>query len=117
MSRSYLRKFRKQIKHITFLDKVFARTALLNIVIFCMILLTGFAYIAEINSVTAKGYQIRELEEQISELTVHNERMELEVATLQSMQNVNERIRMLGMVPSGGVDYLVPGRPAIAVNK
>jgi hypothetical protein len=91
--------------------------ALINMVILAMVLLIGFAYIVQVNRSTTKGYQIRDLETSIEKLGIENQRLEIEVAGNRSVAAVDERVKMLGMVPTDTPDYVSAGAPTVALNR
>tara|TARA_Y100000031_G_C8130637_1_gene342724 strand:- start:273 stop:548 length:276 start_codon:yes stop_codon:yes gene_type:complete len=90
--------------------------AVINIVILALVLLIGFAYIVQVNRSTTKGYQIRDLETRIEQLGIENQRLEIEVAGNRSVAAVDERVKMLGMVPTETPDYVSAGTPTVALK-
>lgn len=70
-----------------------------------LILALGAAYLFSVNDTATKGYQIRGLEKQLVELKEANKRLELEAASLKSIQSIEAQARTLNLVPSGGVNY------------
>lgn len=70
-----------------------------NIVTFAVLLIVCLAYIVQVNSTASKGYQIRDLETTIHELTVANQQSQLEINEAQSLDNIQHAVKMIGMVP------------------
>ncbi len=85
-----------------------------NMTLGTLILVLGVGYLVQVNGIAAKGYQIRELEDQISELRQQNEDLELESLQLQSMGSVKDKVVSLGMVDTGTAEFLVVSPVAVA---
>lgn len=79
-----------------------------------LLVLLGAGYLAEINTTSAKGYQIRTLESEISDLKQQGERLELQVAKEQSVQAVEQKVQDMGMVPTPKVEYMMATVPQVA---
>lgn len=88
---------------------------LINVVTFAVVVLLCGAYIFQVNSSISKGYQIRDLETSIHELTLSNQQMELNVRQAQSLKNVTHAVKMLGLVNAGNPVYIESGGPAYAL--
>ena len=73
-------------------------------------------YLCLNNQTAAHGFAIRDLERKIDELQDEKRRLDLEVLSRRSMDNVEARVRDLGFVPIGGVDYLFTGRSGVALK-
>lgn len=68
----------------------------------------GWGYLSQVNAVTAKGFAIRRLEKEVAELQVKNEKLSLELSSLQALDTVEAKIKMMGLVEVGDVVYLTP---------
>ncbi len=88
---------------------------LVNIATFAVVILLCGAYIYQVNSSISKGYQIRDIETQIRELTLSNQQMELSAREAQSLQNVAHAVKMLGLVDAENPIYLEAPAPAFAM--
>lgn len=75
--------------------------------VFLMVMLVGALsiYLLEVNSIAAKGYEIRNLEEQVDEIQAENEKLAVRVIELKSMNELDEKVAALDMVPVGGMTY------------
>jgi len=90
--------------------KKFLKPEILNGVILAMIVVVGVSYLVEVNRATTKGYKIRDLERQIQGLEESAQKVEMEIAELQSLDSIEERVEKLGMVPVDRIEYVkVPG--------
>jgi hypothetical protein len=88
-----------------------------NMVTFAVLVAICFAYIVQVNSTASKGYQIRDLENTIRELSVSNQQSELEIHQAQSLENIQHAVKMIGMVPSDQVVYLDARGGSVAFAK
>lgn len=79
---------------------------LMNVLTLGAVLAIALAYVVQINAAAAKGYQIRELETHIRELSLTNQTLELDLQQAQSLENVTRAVKMLGMVPSETPRYV-----------
>ncbi|MFH0988098.1 MAG: hypothetical protein V1763_01865 [Parcubacteria group bacterium] len=71
-------------------------------------------YLFEVNSIATQGYQMHDLEKQISALKDGNEKLTLQVIGLESMTNLTDRIASLGMVSADGLSYYNAGSEVVA---
>ncbi len=79
-----------------------------------VVLILAAGYVAQISAVSAKGYQIRDLENQIVELKEQEEKIELKVAESQSVRSVDEKVKEMGLVPTAKVEYVMATAPVVA---
>jgi hypothetical protein len=86
-----------------------------NIASFLLVLVMVGAYIVQVNSSVTKGYQMRNLENTIQELTLQNEKMEVAIREAQSLQNVKRSMQMIGFVQAGAPQYTSSATPAMAL--
>lgn len=97
--------------HVTVLTSGFG---LAVFVVMAVVFFVG--YLFQVNAISAKGLQIRSLESRISDLKREDEKLELKVAQEQSIQSVQTKVKELGMIPSGQVEYVSAGAPTVAKN-
>ncbi len=90
-------------------------TLALNVVTTCCVVLFAAAYIVQVNGSVAKGYAIREVEDQIKTLSLANQKMEVIVREAQSLENVTRNVKMLGMVTSDAPSYVNAGASSVAL--
>jgi hypothetical protein len=92
----------------------FLKPEILNISVLCLIAIMGAFYLVQVNRATTKGYEIRDLEKRINVLEEDTRKAELEVAELQSLDSIEQRMETLGMVPVERIQYVkVPGTVAV----
>ncbi len=92
----------------------FINLKVVNVMLGCLIVMVGLFYLIEINSLAAKGYQIKELEQTVAKLRQTNSDLEFEALNLQSMGRIKDRVADLGMVAVGETEYLTPTPVAVA---
>ena len=95
----------------------FGRNAVrLNLLTLALLLLFAAAYIVQVNGSVAKGYTIRQYEDQIKQLTLDNQKLEVTVREAQSLTNVTRSVKMLGLVAAETPKYLTSATPAVAMR-
>ena len=70
-----------------------------------LILVVGGVYLVQVNSSATKGYEIKKLERQLMDFKETAKRLELEAASLQSIQNIETTAQTLNLIPSQGLKY------------
>lgn len=88
-----------------------------NIVTFAVLMTVCLAYIIQVNGTASKGYQIRDLENSIHQLTVSNQQTELEIHQAQSLENIQHSVKMIGMVPADQAVYVDARGGSVAFAK
>ncbi len=76
----------------------------------------GVLYIWQVNVAATSGFTMRDLDYEIEELQTDNERFQIEIAHLQSIDSVTTRLQMLGMTKIEDVNY-ISGSSAVAINR
>jgi cell division protein FtsB len=71
-------------------------------------------YLAQINSLSTKGFEMRELQKQITMLQAENEKLELQMLDMQALSSLVERARSLQLVASSDVRYISGANTALA---
>ncbi|MFA4846255.1 MAG: hypothetical protein WC654_06905 [Patescibacteria group bacterium] len=90
-------------------------TVALNIASLAVVGLLLIVQIIQVNAATTKGYQMRELENQISELSLLQQNLQLESRKVQSLDHVSRSIKMLGFIESDMPTYLSSSTPSVAM--
>lgn len=96
-------------------DWVNKNALVINLVSFGFVIVMMALYIVQVNATISKGYVMRDLETQVHELSLMNEKMELETRQSQSLQHVSESIKMLGFVEAGMPEYVDLGASTYAL--
>ncbi len=78
----------------------------LNKFLFIVIIAVGVYYLAGINDLTVKGFELQEEKGKINLLKEENAALELKATGLESYNNLSERAKELKMVAVGEIDYI-----------
>ena len=84
-----------------------------NMAILVSILVLGLTYLFQINALGTKGYQIRNLEQKIKELSVEQKVLEVEGSELKSITRIQQEAMARNFVPTQGVNYIKDGDYAL----
>ena len=71
-----------------------------------MLVVVGVFYLLEVNSLSTQGYELKRLDKTLAETRTEHDKLEMEAASLKSIQNVDAEIKNLNLVPSSGMKYL-----------
>lgn len=82
-----------------------------------LIIVFGFLYILQINNSTSKGYKIRSLKNQISELGEINKSYQVNISNLKSINFLQSKTEGLKMVKAQGIEYLAFPTTSVVVIK
>ena len=75
---------------------------------FVVMLSFAVAYVLQMSSVTMQGYAMRDLEVGVEALQLQSEELSVAVAQAKSLEQVAERMQILGFVESDRVVYVTP---------
>lgn len=75
-------------------------------VLFFMILLLGSFYLYQVNDLATKGYEIRDIENEIKNLKADNEKNKIKEVELKSMHNIEKIAEDLNLVSSKNSTYV-----------
>ncbi|MBI5370361.1 hypothetical protein HZA85_04210 [Candidatus Uhrbacteria bacterium] len=74
-------------------------------------------YVVQVNRTVSQGYQMRELETRINDLTITNQKMEVATQQAQSLDNIARATKMIGLVKAERPVYVQAGAPSYAMAK
>lgn len=94
-----------------------SHTLALNLVTSALVIMAAASYIIQVNGSVAKGYAIREIEDEIHDLTLANQKLEVTVREAQSLENVNRSVKMLGLVDADTPRYVSASAPSVALAR
>lgn len=66
----------------------------------------SFLFMAQTNRMTLKGYDINKLEHEKQELLEQQERLRVELSSLQSIYEIEKGVENSGMIPVNKINYL-----------
>lgn len=87
------------------------RTAVLNTILLVLIIFSTILYLFQINKLTVYGFKIKELENKKNDLNQSFQELELKKLRLESINNLQNDFRKIGLVKTETVEYLRPFRP------
>lgn len=102
-------------RHISVRAWIVNHVVALNIASLVFVALLVVSYIIQVNASISQGYQIRELENQLDELSLLNQNLELETRKSQSLEHVADSVKMLGFVEAEMPNYISGSEPAFAL--
>lgn len=70
-----------------------------------VIIFVGVLYVMQTSNLSARGYEIGDLQKQITLLEQDNQKLEYEIANQQSMKNLEQRVKKLNLVAVGDIEY------------
>ncbi|HAT03855.1 MAG TPA: hypothetical protein DCS29_03740 [Candidatus Magasanikbacteria bacterium] len=97
--RQSLRQKKEAIRNVL-LSTTFRTGLTICIVVF------GFMYVWQTNTVSTKGYLISDLEQKIQELEQETRGLEVNIAKHRSMQNLQSRLSETNFIVAANVDYM-----------
>lgn len=86
----------------------FNRTTVIRAVVGSVVLAAGMGYLFAVTSVSTQGFRIKSLQTHIEELQRENEKMELQIARLQSGEQIRSAAERMKLVDTTSVKYLQP---------
>lgn len=88
----------------------------LNALLLLLALGLSLAYVALINGNTLKAYAIRDSEKRLTALKTINEKMELDLAELRSVDHIKTAAAHLGLVATDKIEY-IKADTGVALNR
>ncbi len=70
-----------------------------------LIVFLGVLNIVNLSSLSTKGYDISDLQKQITSLERENQKLEFNIARHGSMQSIQERLKNMDMIAADNVEY------------
>jgi len=76
----------------------------------------GVLYVTQLSTASTSGYVMKDLNKQIQALQQDNQKLEFEIASQSSMQNLQERLKSTDLVMAGNVQYALLTGSAVAMR-
>ncbi|MFA4831681.1 MAG: hypothetical protein WC862_03090 [Patescibacteria group bacterium] len=73
-------------------------------------------YIIQMNSISTKGFDISNLQNDIQTLKYQTRALEVQIAEKRSMASIQERIKGMNLVASTDVKYVIPVGTTVAIR-
>ncbi|MFH1078293.1 MAG: hypothetical protein V1745_03380 [Patescibacteria group bacterium] len=87
-----------------------------NMAIAALTFVCVFGYVVQVNSAASRGFALRDVEKNVESLQSDVMQLEDTVATMSSVQALNERATQLGFVPVSSIEYVNPAGMAYAMR-
>jgi len=65
----------------------------------------GILYVVNISSISTKGYDMTDLQKQITELERENQKLDFKIAKYSSMQSIQDRMKDMDLVAAENIEY------------
>ena len=79
---------------------------LVMVLLVFMVFIFGSLYLYQVNDLATKGYEIREIENQIKKLKADNEKNKIQEVELKSMQNIEKVAEELNLISSNNSTFI-----------
>ena len=76
----------------------------------------GVLYVMQTSDLSAKGYEIGDLQKQLTVLNQDNQKLEYEIANQQSMKNLEQRVKKMNLVVAENIEYATVLSNEVAVR-
>lgn len=101
---------KQKLKRKIFSFKIF------NKILFILIIASSVYYVKGINDLSVDGFRVQELKKDINTLSSENKECELKIADLESLNNLDEKIKKLNMVAAGEINYITSSIEVVAMK-
>jgi cell division protein FtsL len=78
----------------------------INLALLSLIVTIGFLYIFQVNTLGTRGYEIRQLEQQVKALDASNKQLQIQSSSLSSITKIQKDAEAFRMVPATNVTYI-----------
>ena len=113
----HLNKKRNKIKRRTVSQKAKESKFTVSMFSVALVCVAGLLYIFQISGVATKGYEIEDYEKTLSELQRENQKMQIEIADLKSMDNLENESGKLSAIDYKDIIYITSISSAVAMER
>lgn len=89
-------------------------TARFRLAMVGIVVMAAFLYVFQVNTVTAKGYEVSELNKKIKTLHEDTRQLDVVIAQEQSLARLSDRLKPFNFVPADGITYVASGSAVVA---
>jgi len=97
--------------------RFFGCRSAVNILLFSIIVVLIGVYLIQVNRTATSGFEMNSLNKKIQNLKESSQKLELQMADLQSMKNIQEATERLQLVASSKLEYIQPTEGIVALEK
>jgi cell division protein FtsL len=77
-----------------------------NFLLIAFIVVLGFVYLFQINSLGTRGYEIRQLEQKIKIMQTENKALQIQSSSLSSITYIQKKAESFNMIPATNATYM-----------
>lgn len=108
---SLQRRFASQYAHVRYFMNALTLPAwmtgnAMRLGLLAMLLASSTAYIMRMSSSVALGYQVKNLETTVANLTSEQQKLTVQIASFRSMNSIQARLPLLNMVPVAQIKHV-----------
>lgn len=96
---------------------LFASRTAVNLLLLGVALFFGALYLIQVNRTATSGFAVKDLNQQITELKENHQKLELRVADLQSLQQIQSATERLELVARTKLEYVQPTGGTVALER
>jgi uncharacterized membrane protein (DUF106 family) len=89
----------------------------LSILIFSIILITGFIYLWQMNCLVNQDYKLRSFQKDLKALQEENKKLQATMAQMQSLPKLQEATQNLNLLKADNISYLSSPKEKMATNQ
>ncbi|MFA6197864.1 MAG: hypothetical protein WC734_01765 [Patescibacteria group bacterium] len=104
-------------KQAGWLRRLLSRRPLVNVLLFGLILVLGICYLWQINVTATSGFAVKDLNAQLSEMQESQQKLQLQIADLQSLQRIQLATERLKLNTPTRLQYINNAAGAVALEK
>jgi hypothetical protein len=78
------------------------------------VIILGVSFIISVNSLSVKSFVLQELKNKTKELVTESNNIELNIMSMETYENINQRAQNMKMVKIDKVDYILAGAVGVA---
>ena len=117
MTLKHLNKKRSEIRRRTVSQKAKESKFTVSMFSVALICVAGLLYVFQISGVATKGYEIENYEKTLSELHRENQKMQIEIADLKSMDNLENESEKLSAIDYRDIIYITSISGVVAMER
>jgi len=90
---------------VSLVGRIFGGRKIMTAMVVVVAVAAFGVYLTQINTISTKGFELKNLEKQIAELKDQNEQLQMNLVTKQSMSEIQGQVQKLNMVEASDIKY------------